>query len=127
MGKPVIVGRKTFASMGRPLPGRQMIVLTRDKQWAHPGVEVAYGVDQAVALVAGADEAFVAGGAEIYAQTIDRATRLYITEVDLSPPCDARFPAIDPSLWRETHREQGVRGPRDEAEFVFVEFERRRP
>jgi dihydrofolate reductase len=125
MGKPVVVGRKTFISIGRPLPGRRMIVVTRNKTWAHPGVEVAHDIDEAVALLAGADEAFVAGGGEIYEQMIARADRLYITEVDLAPEGDTRFPPIDPALWRETKRQPGVRGARDEADFVFVEYERR--
>ncbi len=125
MGKPVVVGRKTFVSMGRPLPGRRMIVVTHNKTWTHPGVEVAHDIDAAVALLAGAEEAFVAGGGEIYEQTIAQANRLYITEVDLAPEGDTRFPPIDPTLWRETKREKGVRDARDEADFVFVEYERR--
>ncbi|MBV8474646.1 MAG: dihydrofolate reductase [Hyphomicrobiales bacterium] len=130
MGKPLIMGRKTFDSIGRPLPGRETIVVTRDAEYARDGVAVAHDVDSALRLgaerarAAGVDEVIVAGGGEIYAQTIDRAGRLYVTEVDLAPEGDARFPAIDPAIWREVAREQGVRGPNDEANFVFVTYER---
>jgi dihydrofolate reductase len=92
---------------------------------------VGHDVDEALRLAEAAargsasSEIVVAGGGEIYAATIGRASRLLITKVDLAPPGDARFPPIDPSLWRESRREAGVRGPRDEAEFVFVEYERR--
>ena len=72
----------------------------------------------------GADAIVIAGGADIYAQTIARASRLFITEVALEPEGDARFPLIDPSQWREVRREKGERGPRDEADFEFVDYER---
>jgi dihydrofolate reductase len=130
MGKPLIMGRKTFQTIGRPLPGRATIVVTRDAGFAAEGVEVAHDIEAALrlaearALDAAVDEIAVAGGGEIYAQTIGRAARLYITEVDLAPEGDARFPAIDPALWREVGREAGQRGPRDEADFVFVEYRR---
>jgi len=132
MGKPLIMGRKTFQSIGRPLPGREVIVVTRDEGFAPEGVEVARDIDAALhlaetkACAAGVDEIIVAGGGEIYAQTIGRAGRLYITEVALAPEGDAHFPPIDPALWREVEREAGVRGPRDEADFAFVEYGRLR-
>jgi len=130
MGKPLIVGRKTFQAIGRTLPGREIIVVTRDAAYAPEGVEVARDIDAALRLAearagaAGVDEVVVAGGGEIYAQTIARAGRLYVTEVDLAPAGDARFPRIDPALWREVRREPGERGPRDEADFAFVEYAR---
>jgi dihydrofolate reductase len=125
MGKPLIVGRKTFDSIGMPLPGRRMIVVTRDSRWRHDGVETAASVEAALALVADAPEIMIGGGGEIYAQTIRAADRLYLTEVDLAPEGDARFPTIDPAVWREVTRETGVRGPKDEAGFTFVEWGRR--
>jgi len=130
MGKPLIMGRKTFEAIGRPLPGRATIVVTRDEEFACEGVERARDVEAALRLAdararaAGVDEMMVAGGGEIYAQTIARAGRLSITEVDLAPEGDARFPPIDPALWREVSRESGARGPRDEADFAFVEYRR---
>ncbi len=125
------MGRKTFASIGRALPGRDTIVVTRDPAFASPGVLVAHGVEAALDLAAeracamGADDVVIAGGGEVYAQTIARASRLFITEIALDAQGEARFPAIDPHAWRETRREMGKRGPRDDADFAFVEYERR--
>ncbi len=127
-GKPMIMGRKTFVSIGKPLPGRQTIVLTRDPSWAHPGVETAASLDAALAAGAtaaarmGADEIVIAGGADLYAQTLGLADRLHITEVDLAPPGDAHFPPIDRTRWRETAREAHSPGPNDEAAFTFVDY-----
>jgi dihydrofolate reductase len=130
MGKPMIMGRKTYLSIGRPLPGREIIAVSRDPHFAPEGVVVARDIDEAVRLgetIAerlGVGEIMVAGGGEIYAQTIARAGRLYVTEVDLAPEGDAHFPPIDPALWREVKRERGRRSPRDEADFAFVDYER---
>jgi len=130
-GKPLVMGRKTFESVGRALPGRETIVVTRDPAFAPSGVFVAHGVETALDLAheraraMGADEIIVAGGAEIYAQTIARASRLFITEVALDPRGEARFPPIDPEQWREVRRAKGERSPRDDAGFEFVEYERR--
>jgi dihydrofolate reductase len=131
LGKPLVMGRKTFESIGRPLPGRETIVVTRDRAFTAEGVLVAHNLDAALTLAAeraaamGADAIVIAGGGEIYARTIGRADRLAITEVALEPKGDARFPQIDPGVWREVRREQGERGPRDEADFAFVDYERR--
>ena len=130
MGKPLVMGRRTYGSIGRPLQGRTMIVVTHDPRFAAAGALVGRDVDEALwlaeraARASGADEIVVAGGGEIYAQTIGRAARLHVTEVDLAPDGDARFPAIDPALWREVSRVGGERGERDDADFVFVEYER---
>jgi dihydrofolate reductase len=130
LGKPLVMGRKTFESIGRLLPGREMIVVTHDPRFSAEGVLVAHGLEAALALAEaraeamGADAIVIAGGGELYAQTIGRAQRLAITEVALAPEGDAFFPSIDPTLWREIRREPGVRGPKDEADFAFVEYER---
>jgi dihydrofolate reductase len=130
MGKPLVMGRKTFQSIGRALPGRETIVITRDKTFAADGVLVAHSLESALkragerAAAMRADTIAILGGGEIYAQTIGRADRLAITEVALEPDGDARFPPIDLSRWREVRREKGERGPRDEADFSFVEYER---
>jgi dihydrofolate reductase len=130
-GKPLVMGRKTFESIGRALPGRETIVVTRDPAFAPSGVFVAHELDAGLdlarerACAMGADQIVVAGGAEIYAQTIARAQRLFITEVALDANGEARFPPIDPLKWREVRRAKGERGPRDDAEFEFVEYERR--
>ena len=130
-GKPLVVGRKTFESIGRALPGRETIVVTRDPTFAAPGVLVAHNLDAALDLAAerahavGADDIIIGGGAEIYAQTMARAHRLFITEVALDAEGEARFPPIDPHVWREISRETGERGARDDADFAFVSYERR--
>ena len=108
MGKPLIMGRKTFDSIGRPLPGRANIVLTRDPQWTSDGVEVVQSVEQA--LVAGeiaceaadVDEIMVIGGEQIYRMTIDLADRIYLTQVDTDVEGDAFFPNIDLNNWSQT-------------------------
>jgi dihydrofolate reductase len=130
-GKPLVMGRKTFESIGRALPGRETILVTRDPTFAAPGVFVAHNLDVGLELAAeraramGAGDIVVAGGGEIYAQTIARASRLFITELALDAGGEVRFPPIDPHTWQETRRETGKRGPRDDADFAFVEYERR--
>ena len=130
-GKPLVMGRKTFELIGRALPGRDTVVATRDPAFAAPAVLAACDLEAALHLAAeraratGASEIIVAGGGEIYAQTIGRAERLFITEVALDANGEAYFPPIDPGQWREVRRAKGERGPRDDAEFEFVEYERR--
>ena len=130
-GKPLVMGRKTFESIGRALPGRETIVVTRDPAFAPSGVRVAHNLDAALNLAAdrasllGAGEIVIGGGGEIFAQTIARASRLSITEVALDAEGEARFPPIDPHEWGEISRETGKRGALDDADFVFVSYERR--
>jgi dihydrofolate reductase len=108
MGKPLIMGRKTFDSIGRPLPGRANIVLTRDPQWASDGVEVVQSLEQALVAgeiaceVADVDEIMVIGGEQIYRMTIDLADRIYLTQVDVDVEGDAFFPNIDLNNWSQT-------------------------
>src|ERR1700677_1723691 len=131
-GKPLVTGRKTFESIGRALPGRETIVVTRDPAFRPLGVLVAHDLEAALHLAAeraqamGADEIIIGGGGEIYAQTIARASNLFITEIVLDAEGEARFPSIDPHEWREVSRETGERGPRDAAAFAFVGYARRR-
>lgn len=132
MGRPMIMGRKTFDSIGKPLPGRETIVVTRDAGWHHAGVHVAAdlpaALDRGRALAAKmtSDAVMVVGGGEIYRQTIDLADRLHITEVALTPEGDALFPAIDRLHWREVSRANHAKGPDDEADFAFVDYLRQR-
>jgi dihydrofolate reductase len=105
-GHPIIMGRKTFDSIGRPLPNRRNIVITRNTDWRHDGVEVVGSVEAAVALLDGA-EGFVIGGAEIYQQSLHVAEQLIITQIAHTFDCDAFFPEID-SSWQETAREEHV-------------------
>jgi len=97
LGSPVIMGRKTWDSIGRPLPGRRNIVITRNPQWHADGAERVASLDEALALVADAPKAFVIGGGEIYAQAIDIADELVLTEIDADFEADAFFPAFDRS------------------------------
>jgi dihydrofolate reductase len=93
LGSPIVMGRKTFDSIGRPLPGRRNIVITRNDGWRAEGVDVAHSLDDALALVPDAPQVFVLGGGEIFAQAWDRADRLELTELHRDYPGDAFFPA----------------------------------
>jgi len=130
MGKPVVMGRKTFLSIGKPLPGRTSIVVSRDRSFAAPGIvvapslEVAFEAARGDALRRGVDEIIIAGGAEIYAQAMTIATRLAVTEVHKSVEGDARFPVIDRNVWQEIGRSEGAPGLEDEAAFAFVTYDR---
>jgi dihydrofolate reductase len=133
MGKPLVMGRKTYQSIGRPLPGRETVVVSRDRSFAADGIYVVDGVDAALSLAdmiasrMGADEIIVAGGATLYAETIGRGDRLVITELDLDAEGDAAFPTIDRGVWREVSRQAFQRGEGDDAAYTVVVHERRRP
>ena len=133
MGKPVVMGRKTFLSLPRPLPGRTNIVLTRDANFRATGavvttsLEAARAVSRADALRRSVDEIAVIGGAEVYAQWMDAADRLEITEVHARPAGDTRFAAIDASQWEEVARVRHPAAKDDSAEFSYVTYLRRRP
>ena len=102
MGSAVIMGRRTWDTIEprfRPLPGRRNIVVTRDRSWTAEGAETAHSIDEALALD---DAPWVMGGAQIYAATIDRADRLEVTEIAITPPGDAFAPTIDPHAWTQT-------------------------
>jgi dihydrofolate reductase len=132
INKPVVMGRKTFASMKRALPGRTNIVITRDPAFSHPDVVTAGSFAdalaraQADALQRGADDIAVIGGAEIYAHFLGIADRLEITEVHATPAGDTRFPAIDKSAWEEVARDRHEDGPDDNAAFSYVTYRRRK-
>lgn len=129
-GHPMIMGRKTFDSIGKPLPGRETIVVTRDPSFAREGVHVVGSVDEAVALgearakAMGVDAIMVVGGADIYRATLDRADCLVLSEVDLAPEGDAFFPSIDPATWRETSRRTPPKAEKDDASFTVRVLER---
>ena len=103
-GHPILMGRKTFESIGRPLPNRRNIVISRNPDWHHEGVDTAGSLQQAADL-AGDGEVFVIGGAQIYADTLPLASRLIVTEIDADFACDAFFPAIDLKVWNEVSRD----------------------
>jgi len=130
MGKPVVLGRKTYQSIGKPLSGRTTIVISRDASFNAPGIVVAPNLATALEIARGdafrrnAEAIVVAGGADIYVQTLPLATRLVITEVHKRVDGDARFPAIDPKHWREDARSEQNPGPQDEGSFAFVTYRR---
>ena len=104
MGHPLVMGRKTFESIGRPLPGRRCIVITRSLAWRHPGVETAHSFAEALALAGPADEVFVAGGGQVYAEALPFAHRMILSVIPQDHEGDAHFPAWSPSQWREVSR-----------------------
>jgi len=127
MGKPVVMGRKTFESIGKPLAGRPNVVVTRQPGFQPEGATVAPNLDAALALAAERQEdgeVIVAGGGEIYAAAIGLAERLYITHVEARPEGDTRFPDIDPAIWRATATETVPAGEKDSAATRFVIYER---
>ena len=131
-GKPIVVGRTTYLSFTKqPLPGRTNIVVSRNQNFAAPGALVAASLGAALeaaredALRRAADAIIVLGGADVYAQTTAIADRLVITRVHLQPDGDAKFPTIDPDIWRETERSEHRAGPDDEANFTTLAYERR--
>jgi dihydrofolate reductase len=123
-GKPVVMGRKTFASIGRPLPNRLNIVVTRDAAFAADGVTVVSDLDAALAAAGSAEEVMVIGGGEIYRAFMGRASRLYITHVAATPEGDTHFPVIDPSEWTVETSEEVPVGPADSAATRFVTYAR---
>lgn len=133
IGKPVVMGRKTFESLPRrPLPGRTNIVVTRDTSYRAPGAIVAHSLNDARAIATGdalrrfATEIAVIGGAEIFAQWMDHADRLEVTEVHARPEGNTRLAAIDPAEWEEVARARHPAGAEDSADFSYVTYRRRR-
>jgi dihydrofolate reductase len=132
LGKPVVMGRKTFVSLKRPLPGRTNIVVTRDAGFRSPGAVVTDSFANAQAIATGdalrrsVAEIAVIGGAEIYAQWMDSADRLEITEVHARPEGDTYLAAIDPAGWQEIARVRNPAGADDSADFSYVTYVRRK-
>ena len=130
MGKPILMGRRTFDSLPRVLDGRLNIVLTRDKAFAAPGAVVTHEVEEALDVArreakrTGADEIMVIGGADLFRATLPQANRIYLTEVKAAPDADTWFPELDRREWREVSRENHSPGPKDDHAFSFVVLER---
>lgn len=134
MGKPIIMGRKTYESFPkRPLPGRLNIVVTRDKEFRAEGAEVVHSLEDAITLATakgrcmpGVSEICVIGGGEIYRQALPLADRLHVTHVLTSPDGDTRFPAIDPDIWAVTRSEDFPAGEKDSHATRYTVYEKRR-
>jgi dihydrofolate reductase len=128
LNRPVIMGRKTFASIGKPLKDRTNIVLTRDLSLVAPGVVLATSLDAALSVAQqdaekrGVDEIMVIGGSDVFAAMMPSAARLEITHVHAAPEGDSLFPPIYPDIWREAGREKHAAGPDDDADFTVVTY-----
>lgn len=131
INKPVVMGRKTYQSIGKPLKDRSNIVISRDADFSVPGVLTAPSFEAALALARqdterrGADEIMIIGGSDIFAAALPLADRLEITHVHASPQGDVVFPPIDPAVWREISRTEHAAGPDDDASFAVAAYLRR--
>lgn len=126
MGKPVLMGRTTYESIGKPLPGRLNIILTREKDYAVEGAVVAHHLDEAMAAAGAVDEVMVIGGAALYEQMLGLADRLYLTQIHRHFAGDAWFPRIDPEEWVEIERSDCQADERNPYDYSFMILERRR-
>lgn len=124
MGHHIIMGRKTFDSIGKPLPGRHTVVVTRNRDLHIDGCRVVHSLEEAIAACAGDEEIFITGGAELYAQGLPLAHKLYLTEIYKEIEGDAHFPEFDASQWQEVSREPRSQQEPQPLEFEFVLYQR---
>lgn len=127
LGKPVIMGRRTHEAIGKPLPQRHNIVVSRNPGFQAPGCETAASFTDALVLAAGAPEIMVIGGGEIYHEALPRAQRIYLTRVHTRFDADTFFPQLDPAEWRETAREDHAADERNPFAYSFLKLEKRLP
>ena len=125
MGHPVVMGRKTYESLGRPLPGRTNVVITRNPDRVIPGCRIVSSLEEALNAFPPEEEVFVIGGSEIYRQTLSLADKIYLTEVHADFEGDAFFPPVNPADWEEMSRESMAHGEHFDKPFDFVEYRRR--
>jgi dihydrofolate reductase len=125
LGKPVLMGRKTFDSIGKPLPGRTNLVLTRATDWAAPGVTVVRDLEEAIRASGAAPELVVAGGAQVYALALPRAARIHLTRIHAVIEGDTRLPELDPDCWQETACESRPADARHAYALSFITLDRR--
>lgn len=125
MGKPLVMGRKTYESIGRPLPGRQNIVLTRQRDFEAPGCTVVHSLEEALAAAGDAEEVMVAGGGSVYRQFLSRADRLYLTFVETTAEGETTFPPFDREKWRLIFEEAHPADGDNPFPYRFTIFERR--
>ena len=126
MGHHMIMGRKTFDSIGKPLPGRTTVVVSRDRDLRIEGCLIAHSLQEAIAACAGDDETFIVGGADIYSQSLELADKLYITEIRQEVAGDAHFPEFDARAWMEISREVRTQETPQTLEYHFVTYQRKR-
>jgi len=127
MGHTLVMGRKTYESIGRPLPGRTIIVLTRRWNYSPQGVKIAHSVSEALALARRDEEVFIAGGADLYTQTQDQWDRLYLTLIERMFPGDSYFPPVNFSEWQCLQQEHHPATGPDTLPYTFLTYERPRP
>jgi dihydrofolate reductase len=131
MGKPILMGRRTWDSIGRPLPGRETIIVTRDPNFSAEGAHVAHSIEAGLTVAQEqakrmqADTIMILGGADIFTALLDRADMIHLTEVDLAPEGDVLFPPLDPAQWRQIACEAPPRAANDEANVRFLTYARR--
>lgn len=125
LGKPIIMGRKTYESIGRPLPGRKNIVITRDTNYQALGVEIVDSIEAALALVSDAEEVMVIGGGAIYKHCISAAKRLYITHIDADIDGDTFFPEYDLNIWEKVASETRAADEKNQYQLDFVVYQRK--
>ena len=132
MGRPVLMGRRTFRSLPRVLDGRLNIVLTRDRGFVAPDAVMAHSLEEGLAAArasakrTGAEEMMIIGGEDVFLEVLPQAGRIYLTEVHASPDADTWFPALDMSTWREVSREAHAAGPKDDHPYSFIVLERKK-
>ena len=124
LGKPVIMGRRTYEAIGKPLPGRRNIIITRDPGYRAAGCEVTHALPDALVLAAGVPEIIVIGGGEIYREALPRAQRIYLTRVHEAFDADTFFPTLDPVDWRETTREDHIADEVNVYAYSYIALER---
>ncbi len=124
MGHHIIMGRKTYESIGKPLPGRTTVVVTRNRALQIEGCTVAHSLEAAIAACAGDEEVFIVGGADLYAQALPRVDTLHITEIQQDVEGDAHFPGFDRTQWREISREQRHQDAPQPLDYAFVTWRR---
>lgn len=127
LGKPVIMGRRTWDSIGKPLPGRRNIVITRDRMWSAEGCEVAHSLPEALVMAAGEPEIMLIGGGQLYREALPRAQRIYLTRVHGTFDADTFFPSFDMNQWRETVRETHPADAANPHACSFLVLERKAP
>jgi len=124
VGKPIIMGRKTFESVGRPLPKRINVIVTRQEGYAHEGCLIAHSLEEAIEMVSPCDEIMICGGSGIYAEAISRVDRMYLTQIGHRFDGDTFFPEFDPTPWTETHREEHAADDRNPHPYTFLQLDR---
>jgi dihydrofolate reductase len=125
MGRPILMGRKTYESIGRPLPGRQNIIITRDEHYQVQGCDCCSSIEAALELAAEHEEIMLIGGASLYQQTLERAEQLYITHIHAAFEGDAWFPDFNPKSWLEVWREDHSADEKNGYDFSFVKYSRK--